>query len=86
MSNKLPRGVDEAFVDSINSMSTEDLCGLVVILQTGLSEVEAYKQAEVYQQASETYRMVVGPVRDAATSLKNKTKLVIERLKERGAV
>jgi len=90
---KLPKGVDQTFVDDIQGLSIEALQERVYQLQVSNAENEAFKesrefeaaQAE-YDYAKERYNLVAGPVRDVTVAIKNKTKLLIERLKERGAV
>lgn len=90
---KLPTGIDQTFVDGIQSMSTDELKANIVRLQVQNQENEAFKESDGYMQAEEEFsfakekhKMVVGPVKEVTTSIKNKTKLVIERLKEKGAV
>lgn len=90
---KLPAGVTQEFLDEIQSASTEDLKARIVSLQVMFQENEAFKESpafvsaqEEFDYAKERYKMVAGPIKETATSLKNRTKVVIERLKEKGAV
>lgn len=88
---RLPTGVDQSFVDSLQSMQTDELKSLIVSLQVQNAENEQFKESEGYLNAvdeftlaKERHAMVVKPVKEVTTSIKNKTKLVIERLKEKG--
>ena len=88
---KLPKGVDQLFLDEINSQSTDQLKATIVRLQVQNQENEAFKESEDYLHAEEDYQMardswmlVAGPVKDVTVAIKNKTKLVVERLKEKG--
>lgn len=88
---KLPAGVDQTFVDGIQAMTTDQLKAHVVLLQVQNQENESFKESDEYLQAKEEFKMakennnlVVGPVKDLSISIKNKTKLLIERLKEKG--
>lgn len=88
---KLPKGVNQEFVDGLNSMSTDQLKALIVILQVSNQENEAFKESEGYiaaqaefDHAKEQYQLVAGPVKDCTTAVKNRTKLVVERLKAKG--
>lgn len=90
---KLPKGVDETFVDGIQSMDTEQLKAVIVTLQVQNEENEAFKESDQYLAAKEEFdyhkerfNLIAGPVKDTSTAIKNKTKLVIDRLKEKGAV
>ncbi len=90
---KLPKGVSQEFVDSIQSMLIADLKSHIVSLQVQNQENEAFKESEGYikaqaefDQAKEKFDLVAGPVKDVTVSLKNRTKLVIERLKEKGGI
>lgn len=88
---KLPKGVSQEFVDNLNSMSTDDLKACIVRLQVQNQENEAFKETPEFQGAQleydmskERYNLVAGPVRDTTLAVKNRTKLVVERLKDRG--
>lgn len=88
---KLPKYVSQEFVDSLNNMTIEELKARIVSIQLQNQENEAFKESEAYVKAKgefdyakERFDLVVGPVRETTSSLKNKTKLVIERLKEKG--
>lgn len=89
---KLPKGVTQEFVDSIQAMKIDELKSLIVTMQMQNAENEAFKESEKYLQAKaefdtakERFELVAGPVKDVTVSLKNRTKLVIERLKDKGA-
>jgi hypothetical protein len=90
---KLPKGIDQTFVDDIQSLSVESLQERVYQYQIANAENEEFKesadfisaQAE-FDQAKERYQLVAGPVRDTTTAIKNKTKLLIERLRDKGAL
>lgn len=88
---KLPKGISQEFVDSIQSMTIDNLKAQIVILQVQNQENELFKESEKYVAADDEFKVardrhneVVGPVKETAVSLKNKTKLVVERLKDRG--
>ncbi len=88
---KLPNGVSQQFVDNLQGMQTDELKALIVTLQVQNAENEAFKESEQFQAAQDrydeakaTYQLVAGPVKEVTVSIKNRTKLVIERLKERG--
>ena len=88
---KLPKGVPQEFIDGIQSMSTDQLKAQIVLLQVQNQENEAFKEdpkviaaEEEFRQAKESHNLIVIPIRDTSVSLKNKTKLVVERLKEKG--
>lgn len=81
---KLPKGVDQSFVDIVQSMSTDELKSQIVTLQLHFRENEEFKKSEGYVEAKDRYQEVVGPIKETSISLRNKTKLVVERLKEKG--
>ena len=88
---KLPKGVPQEFIDGIQSMSTDQLKAQIVLLQVQNQENEAFKEdkkvvaaEEEFRQAKEAHGLIVGPIKETSVSLKNKTKLVVERLKEKG--
>ena len=88
---KLAKGVTPEFVDSIASLKIDELKAVIVRLQVQNQENEAFKESESYLKAQgeydyakEKYNEVVGPVKEVTLSIKNRTKLVIERLKEKG--
>lgn len=90
---KLPKGVTQEFVDSLVSMSGDQLKALIVNLQLQNEENEAFKQSEsfisekeAFDYAKERFELVAGPVKDTTISIKNRTKTVIDRLKEKGIV
>lgn len=84
MNKKLPAGVSEEFMSQLNTMDTGDIKNLIVRLQVHKQEAEAMKEAPGYVQAKDAWQMVSGPVRETATSLKNRLKMAVERLKEKG--
>jgi hypothetical protein len=88
---KLPKGVTEEFVDSINAMSTDELKAQIVILQVQNQDNEEFKASEGFTKAKgefdyakDRFDQVAGPVKETTVSCKNRTKLVVERLKEKG--
>lgn len=88
---KLPKGVTQEFVDNIQAMTSDQLKAEVVRLQMSNQENEEFKTSLEFVQAQSEFEvakdifdLVVGPIRDTTVSLKNRTKLVIERLKEKG--
>lgn len=88
---KLLKGVTQEFVDGVAGQTTDQLKALVVQLQLQNQENEEFKaskayveEQEAYAQAKDRFDLVAGPVRETTTSLKNRTKLVIERLIEKG--
>lgn len=90
---KLPRGVSQEFMDSIQGMSVEDLKARIVTLQVQNEENELFKESEQFlsakaefDYAKETFDLVAGPIKDVTVSIKNQTKLIIERLKDKGSI
>lgn len=90
---KLPKGVSQEFLDSLNSMGTGQLQDLVFRLQVQNDENEQFKETEGYLAAEdefatarERHNLVVSPVKDLTIGIKNRTKEVIKRLKEKGAI
>lgn len=90
---KLPAGVSQEFVDNLQGMQTDELKALIVTLQVQNQENEAFKESEGFLKAVDEFKLakdkhslVVGPVKEVTASIKNRTKLVIERLKEKGAI
>jgi hypothetical protein len=91
--SQLPKGVDETFVDSLQGASTDDLKATIVRLQIQNQENESFKESPdfisakaEFDYAKERFDQVAGPVKDCTVAVKNKTKMVVERLKEKGAV
>lgn len=89
--DKLLKGVTQEFMDSLDALTTDNLKAMVVQLQLQNQENEEFKLSEQYAQeqdihaqAKERFDLIAAPVRDTTTALKNRTKLVIERLKEKG--
>lgn len=90
-SPKLPKGVTQEFVDSIQAMSTDQLKALIVILQVQNQENEAFKESDdyinaqvVFDQAKVQFDLIAGPVKETTVSVKNRTKMVVARLREKG--
>ncbi len=88
---KLPKGVSQEFIDGIQSQTTDQLKATIVLLQVQNQENEAFKESEAYQlaeiefdEAKYAHSLVAGPVKEVTVSIKNKTKLVIDRLVEKG--
>lgn len=91
VTKKLPKGVSQEFIDSIQGLDTLDLKARIVQIQVQNEENELFKESEAYLNAQaeydiakDRYQLVVGPVRDVTKELKNKTKLLVERLREKG--
>ena len=90
---KLPKGVDEVYVDSLNGRTIDELKAEIVRLQVQNEENEAFKESEQFQQAKskfdyekEQFDLIAKPIKETTTILKNKTKLVLQRLKDKGAI
>lgn len=81
---KLPAGVTPEFYDSIQAKTTDELKSLIVQLQVQGQETDALKSSEAFQEAKAQLDLIAGPIRETKTSLKNRTQLVLERLKEKG--
>lgn len=88
---KLPNGVTQEFADSITAMSTEDLQAAVVRLQMQNQENEDFKESpeylaekEIFLAAKERFSLIATPVKEVTVSIRNRTKMVVERLKEKG--
>ena len=83
-SKRLPAGVSEEFVDSLNNCTIDELKAKIVQLQLDNESNNQFKESQGYQDALAAYQLVVGPVKEVSRSLKNRTKMVIERLREKG--
>ena len=88
---KLPKGVSQQFLDSINAQSTVELKSSIVLLQLQNQDNEAFKLSEEFTQAQaefdyakDRFDLIAGPVKEVTVSIKNRTKIVVERLKEKG--
>lgn len=88
---KLLKGVNQEFLDNIQSMSTDQLKAQIVSLQVSGQENEAFKESEEFigaqdefDQAKDRYDLVAGPVKETAVSIKNRTKCVVKRLQDKG--
>lgn len=88
---KLPKGIDQVYVDSLNAKTIDELKAEIVRLQVQNEENETFKESDKYLQAKaefdmakERWDLVAGPIRDTTKILKNKTKLVVKRLHEKG--
>jgi hypothetical protein len=88
---KLPKGVNQEFLDNVQALSRDQLKGAIVDLQIQNQENEAFKETEGYLDAADEYAFakakwdeVAGPVKETTTSLRNRTKIVVELLKEKG--
>jgi hypothetical protein len=88
---KQPKGIDNEFLATIEGMTIDQLKASVVTLSVQAQENEAFKESpefvaaqEEFDYAKDRYQMVAGPIKETATVLKNRTKAVIERLKEKG--
>jgi hypothetical protein len=82
----LPFGIDETFVDALNSSSTDEIKALIVRLEGQKEEAEAMKESDAYREAKEDFDLIKGPYQDTKKTLKNKTKLAVARLKEKGGL
>ncbi len=87
----LPKGVPQEFIDGLDAQTTDQLKATIVRLQVQNQENEAFKESDEFiaaqtefDMAKDSYMLVAGPVKETTVSLRNKTKLVIERLRERG--
>jgi hypothetical protein len=83
---KLPAGVDQTFVDEIERLDTDSLKGRIVQLQVAKETNDEFKKSQGYLDAKSEYDLVAGPVRDLDKAIKNKTKLIIDQLKQKGAI
>lgn len=90
---KLPKGVDTLFIDELNTMNTDQLKAKIVSLQIQNQDNEEFKASDKFIEAKgefdyakDRFDQVAGPVKETTVAVKNKTKLVVERLKEKGAV
>ena len=88
---KLPAGVTQEFIDGIQGMSTDELKATVVTLQIQNQENEEFKLSTEYLENEEEFDCakahhdyIAGPVKEVTVSIRNRTKLVIKRLKEKG--
>lgn len=84
---KLPFGVTPEFVDELASATTEDLKAKIVTIQKDLAEVVNFlKTNENLEDLRNRLKEAEGPSKDTKKSLNNRTKLVLDTLKERGAL
>ncbi len=88
---KLPKGVSQEFVDGIQAMTTDQLKALIVTLQVQAQENDLFKESEGYVKSKEAFDaakqkhdLVANPVKDTAVSIRNRTKLIVKRLQEKG--
>lgn len=88
---KLPPGVDQTFIDEVEGLSIPDLKAKIVELQIHNQENEVFKlsedylsAAEEYSEAKERWGYVDGPVKEVTVAIKNKTKIVVDTLKDKG--
>lgn len=82
---KLPKGVDETFVQNIQGMTSDQLKAEVVRLQMYAEEVNKFKETPAYIEAKGKLDELKAPVTDTLTAIRNKTKLLVERLNEKGS-
>ena len=89
--NKLPKGIDQTFVDAIQALSIDQLKARIVEIQLQNEENELFKESTAYLEAKSEYdyakerhNEVVGPIKETTSILKSKTKLIIDRLKDKG--
>lgn len=84
---KLPKGVTEEFVSSVDSSSTEDLQSMIVRMQKDLDDVSIFLKTNVeIARLKEELTEIESPAKETRTVLNNRTKMVIEALKSRGAL
>ena len=84
---KLPFGVSSEFVEEIAAASTEVLKAKIVTMQKDLDEVITFLKTDTkLEELKNAVKEVEGPSRDTKKSLNNRTKLVINGLRERGAL
>lgn len=90
-SPKLPAGVNQEFVDGLQAMTTDQLKAAIVRLQVQNQENEAFKESDEFiaaqvefDMAKDNYLLVAGPVKEVTVSVRNRTKIVVARLKEKG--
>jgi hypothetical protein len=90
---KLPKGVTQEFVDSIQSMTSDQLKAAIVQLQVQTQENEAFKddpkfvaEKDLLDQAKARFELIAGPVKETAISLRNRTQMIVQRLQEKGSV
>lgn len=88
---KLPKGITQEFMDSLQAMSTDQLKAQIVSLQVQNQENEEFRntpkfiaEEEALKVAKDRWELTNGPLKDDAVRIKNATKAVVERLKEKG--
>lgn len=84
---KLPFGITEEFVDQIDTSTTEQLKGIIVQIQGDLDEASNFlKTNEEIIRLKGELDMIKGPTNETKRSLTNRTKFIVDALKEKGAL
>lgn len=82
---KLPPGITEEFIDSVNGLDSQGRKTLIFELQKGIEEARAYLDTnEGVLEAKAQLDMVAGPARDTIKSLKNRNKFILDQMKLNG--
>jgi hypothetical protein len=96
---KYPYGVDEEFLQEVESSTTEVLKDKLAKQQAYIEEVQAFLKcdygnldpaqhagAQKLKEMKEAYEEAAGPSRDAKKASKNRIKYIMEQLRKNGAV
>ena len=80
---KLPGG--EEFIETVDSLSTEQLEARITQMQKDLEESEIHREENtVLNDLKEQVSMISGPYNDVKKAVKTKTSYIIALIKERG--
>lgn len=84
---KLPAGITQEFIDTVDAASPEDKKAMIVRMQKDLDEAQTFlKTKQEIVDLREQLKLIEGPSRDTIKAIKNKTKHVIDALNMQGAI
>lgn len=82
---KLPLGITDEFVAECNSSDSSTLKALIVNIQSQAEEARTFlKEDEKILELKSQYDEAAAPTRETIRVLKNRTKFLIDALKEQG--
>lgn len=84
---KEPLGITPEFKDEVARMSSDQKKAIVFNLQAESVKVTGFlKEDRAVTSAKEAYEMIAGPARDTLKALKNRTKYIINDMKDSGEI
>lgn len=84
---KMPLGITEEFVSECDSASSDNLKAMVVQIQGQADEARTFlKEDERLQELKAAYDEAAAPTRETLKVLKNRTKFIVDALKQQGAL